>query len=106
MGRNELIALRNGNSPSQRHGYYWSAEEQDKMVQQFHDGYGISELALLYGRTESAIFHQLDRMSLLTPQYKPRNRQSKNAQPQCLCPFCAITSCENCGKECAHAGNL
>ena len=104
INRNELIALRTGQKLPQRSGEYWDEKELEKLLSFFVEGYGISELAVLFGRTEIAIYQQLGRLGLLAPQCRPRSRRTKSVDiPQCSCPTCAVTDCKNCGKEGPHA---
>lgn len=107
INRNDLVALRTGQKQAQRSGEYWSKEDQEKLIELFMEGRGISELSLLFGRTEVSIFQQISKTGLWAMQCRSRNRQGKSPNNiRCLCPDCAMTDCKNCGKECAHAGNV
>ncbi len=106
IDREQLIALRTGKKQAQRSGDYWTKEDQEKLPQLFAEGYGISELAIIFDRNKVAIYQQLSKSGLLSQQCKSRNRRARVYEPQCLCPFCAISDCKNCGKECAHAGGV
>lgn len=107
INRNDLVALRTGEKRAQRSGEFWSKEDQKKLTELFMEGEGISELALLFDRTEVSIFQQISKTGLLAMQSRSRNRQRKTPDDvQCLCPVCGVTECKNCGKECGHAGNV
>lgn len=100
----EIIALRTGKKVPRRSGDFWSPEEQKRLQQHFLEGDGLSKMALTFERTEIAIYQQLDKAGLLAQQCKSRNRKPKEPEkPQCFCPTCAVTNCQNCGKECANA---
>lgn len=99
-----LVALRSGEVQAQHSGDYWSKEDREKLYQFFQDGCGISQIAIEMGRTERAIFNQLDRAGLLAPQSRPRSRRANQSGIQCLCPDCNMTTCQNCGKEYTYAG--
>lgn len=105
--RKALIALRSGECPPQRSGEYWSEDDLQKLTIMFESGDGISEIAIRLGRTEVAIYQQLEKKGYLSSQCKPRNRQKKERVIEdCLCPFCGNHSCVHCGKDCSHAGNV
>ena len=105
--KEKLIALRTGQVQARRSGDYWSKEELEEMVQMFVGGMGLSDIALHFDRNEVSIYQQLSKSGLLSAQCRPRNRCAKRIDgPQGLCPACAVANCENCGKECAYAGNV
>ena len=108
MNHNDLIALRTGKKVPRRSGDYWPPEEQEKLRHCFlEDGDGLSEMALKFERSEIAIYQQLEKAGLLVQQCKPRNRRPKSPEePRCFCPTCAVTACQNCGKECPNAGSI
>lgn len=107
IDHDRLIALRTGKTVPQHSGDHWSPKELDEIKYCFLNGDGISEMAIKFGRTEIAIYQQLDKAGLLAQQCKPRNRRPKDpGKPQCLCPACSVTTCQNCGKECPYAGGI
>lgn len=95
----ELIALRTGEKPAERSGEYWSQEEAQQAERLFLNGTGLSEIALELGRNEVAICQQLIKMGLLARQCRPRLKKKKLSHAECLCPFCSVKTCSNCGKE-------
>lgn len=107
IDRNELITLRSGGKIPKRSGDHWSPEEQEELKRRFLEGDGFSELTMHFERNEIAIYQQLSKAGLLSPQCKSRNRRPKNPQRvQCPCPICSVTTCENCGKEGPNAGDI
>ena len=60
MNRQEQIAaLRRYGALSERSKAYWGEEERQKLEDMFYEGVDISEMALHFQRTESAIMSQL-----------------------------------------------
>lgn len=102
----QLIALRTGAKPAERSGEYWSKADIQLLKQLYYGGIGLSEIALQLGRSEVAVCQQLMKMGLLSAQGKPRIRRPKEPRPQCFCPVCLVNDCENCGRECSHAGTV
>ncbi|NBI18036.1 hypothetical protein D1841_10560 [Neglecta sp. X4] len=91
--RNEIIRMRE--STADRNKDYWSKEEREQLADMFKLGDGISEMALHFGRSEMAIFNQLNSMRLFK---QGRGHYAK--KPKCKCPKCAFfgnckdSSCE------------
>ena len=105
--QDQLIALRTGKKAAKRTGEYWTQEEVQLLVEHFHSGVGLSEMALQLERNEVAVFQQMAKMGLLAGQCRPRSRRKKAPAPAgCLCPVCGVADCQNCGKECTHAGAI
>lgn len=76
-----LIALRNGEIPSERSGEYWEEDEKSKLKRMFWNGAGISEMAVDLQRSENAVIQQLLLMRVLTP---PKNmRQGGEHRKRC-----------------------
>ena len=98
-----LKALRSGKVQAEHAGNYWSKEDREQLCQLFHEDVGISLIAVRMGRTERAVFNQLDKAGLFDPQSKPRGRRAGNSVEQCLCPDCKVTTCQNRRKGCANA---
>ena len=105
--QDQLIALRTGKKAAERTGEYWTQEEVQLLVEHFHSGVGLSEMALQLERNEVAVFQQMAKMGLLAGQCRPRSPKKKTpVQGRCLCPECDVADCQNCGKECTHAGTI
>lgn len=85
----ELIrAIRDGQMMPERSGEYWGDEEKEKVVQLYHSGMGISEIALELQRSEMAVIQRLLTENLLTPPGATRRRTPK--EPRCLCEDCEL----------------
>jgi len=88
--------MRNRTVRLDREGDYWTEEERETLVQKFHEGEGITAMALQLQRTESAIIQQIEALDLF-------GRKKKNPvpkQPRCLCIHCKFdpSSCPNQGQ--------
>lgn len=88
--RKEIINLRKNTADKNKD--YWLPEERDELADMFHAGYGISEMALHFGRSEIAIMNQLFLMNLYRAAHK-----SHKKKPKCRCPGCAY--CDECDGE-------
>ena len=69
-------------------GKYWSEESIIELIQLFHEGKGISEMAYHFLRSESAIYQQLEKMNCFSKIKKRRNRTS--SENECRCIHCKI----------------
>lgn len=83
MGKNEVLAIRNGIGLN-RQGFRWTAEERAQLMESYYSGIGISDLAVMLQRSEQAIMQQLLLSNAFHRQSKPRNR----ADALCLCYKC------------------
>ena len=92
-----LLAIRNGEMHPERSTAYWTPEERAELQRLYRDGQGISEIALLLQRSESAVFQQLLAMGMLAGQGKPRQRNPR--QVKCQCPKCLEWECPHYDKE-------
>ena len=87
--REQLIALRQGSSPSQ-HRDYWTKEERQQLQILYEQGFGISEMAIIFNRSECAIYNQIEAMGLSQKIHKPKKKSKK-----CKCAKC---NCEDCDR--------
>ena len=58
---------------------------QDKM---FFEGVGITEMAVILQRSETAIIQQIEKMNLYDRRLYPARQKSCSAQSKCLCGTC------------------
>ena len=90
MGKNEVLAIRNGIGLN-RQGFRWTAEERAQLMESYYSGIGISDLAVMLQRSEQAIMQQLNRSDAFRQQSKPRNR----VKATCLCYKCpTVVGCK------------
>lgn len=96
MNRQEQIAaLRRYGALSERSKAYWGEEERQKLEDMFYEGVDISEMALHFQRTESAIMSQLSAMNLY-----PKQRQTFPKEPKYKCSQCDLRKdCEKCSEK-------
>ncbi len=71
-------------------GDYWSTEDHEELSKCFHEGIGISEMALLFQRTEPAIMQQIEKLDLYNRKEAPSRRKSHPKEPACLCTACTV----------------
>lgn len=82
--RDTLIAMRTRGEGIEKDGQYWTEEDRNLLIEGHADGMGISELAILLSRSESAVIQQMYRERLMvTPETKKRNRKPKPELPSC-----------------------
>lgn len=88
---NEVVkCIRNRTVRLDREGDYWEDEEKDQLVRMFHDGVGITEMAMALQRTKPAIIQQVEKLDLYQRKVAPIRRKSQVKEPCCLCSVCAI----------------
>ena len=74
----------------ERDGTYWEPEEIDSLIQEFAQGTGITEIALLLRRTERAVVQQIEKRNLYQGQRgRSRKKPAENSCGKCLCEFCS-----------------
>lgn len=78
-----------------REGDFWTEEEREKLIQKFHEGEGITAMALELQRTESAIIQQIEALDL----FGRKKKNSTPKQPCCLCANCKLEP-----SACPHQG--
>ena len=106
-GKNKLMDLRMGLKRPPRSGEAWSKDELRQLKERFYEGVGLSELTILFGRTELAVVQKLKEMNAFEQQSRPRGpNRYPIPEPRCQCPFCSFTDCPNFGKELCHAGSI
>ncbi len=77
-----------------REGDYWTQEDREQLTRLFHDGVGLTEIAILLQRTEQAINQQIEKMDLYEREDNPSRRRREDREPTCLCGKCALkTAC-------------
>ncbi len=84
-----LQQLRQGKVQPECAGNYWSKEEREELVRYYHEGVGISEMALLFNRGEMAIYQQMIGMNLPSNPETARVRGKKKKTQRC----------QDCGAE-------
>lgn len=86
-----LIALRTGERLPKRS--HWHVSDEKMLVNLYYTGHGISEIALLLNRSESAVVQKLASLSCLTPPNRQHHPHKKRIKP--CCPQCIENECPN-----------
>ena len=105
----ELQELRDGSKRPRNYGKPWTDEELSELRTLFFQYYDISRLAIIFGRTEVAVYQQLQKEHMFSSQSPSRDTsggKQSQAHDECSCPTCMITNCPNHGKEFCHAGDV
>ena len=100
-------SMRNQTLRADRAGDYWTDDEKNRLRILFDSGVGITEIALELGRTEPAVYQQIEKMDLYGRKQKPQRQRNGKKPPDCLCGRCGndptscplLAQCEQ-GKEC------
>ncbi len=82
--RSQILAIRNQSIGNRNQ--YWSDEDRIHLREDYLAGVGISEMAVIYGRSEGAIFMQLHEMGLI--QTEPGSKRKRKIR--CKCPKCGF----------------
>lgn len=80
--------IRNSSVRLERRGEYWSDKDKEKLNKMFHDGTGITEMAVILQRTESAIMQQIEQQDLYGRKQNPIRQRNTVSPSQCLCAVC------------------
>ena len=89
-------SLRSRTQRMEREGDYWTEEERENLKRMFSEGYGITEMAVYFQRTEPAITQQIEKQDLYERKlYAKRKKNSKGCS--CSCKECKLDT-----KECPH----
>ena len=84
----------------EREREYWSPEETEQLETMFHEGIGLSEIAIRLQRTEQAICQQIEKMDLYNRKANPRRHKGGTKLPRCLCEICQVP--RECCSVCQH----
>lgn len=78
-----------------RAGDYWTDDEKNRLRILFDSGVGITEIALELGRTEPAVYQQIEKLDLYGRKQNPQRQRNGKKHPECLCGRCGNdpTSC-------------
>ena len=100
-------SMRNQTLRADRAGDYWTDDEKNRLRILFDSGAGITEIALELGRTEPAVYQQIEKLDLYGRKQNPQRQRNGKKPPECLCDRCGNDPalcplrkhCEQ-GKEC------
>ena len=92
MTREEVIAMRTTGAGLSRQGEYWTEKERKQLDEYFHDGLGITDIALQLKRAETAIVQQLVNSKAFENE-RPKRLRITESYP---CPCAKCDRRENC----------
>ena len=96
--RKALIAQRKGEKLPENYRDYWTDDAANTLERMYlGDGYGISEIALFFGRNELSIYQQLLKRGFIGPPI-PGEEQGGPVLPRCRCLRCKVLECPHHGK--------
>ena len=87
-----LEELRSGKTLPQNRNEYWPEDDDRKLVKLFYKPTGISEMAIILGRSEISIVNRIRNKGMLEPQSRVRNVVN-GYNKKCKCRTCR---CEDC----------
>lgn len=91
-------SIRNRTTRLDHEGDYWTEYEKEKLKNRFHEGAGITEIAIEMQRTEPAVIQQIEKMDLYQRKENPTRLRFSGKEPHCLCKDCKQpqSSCPRC----------
>lgn len=87
MNEQDIVAMRTSGAGLDKDGLVWSDEDKRTVAELFHNGIGITEIALQMQRSEPAIVQQLVKDKFFQNETKSRTRTKR--ERGCLCPDCS-----------------
>ncbi len=81
-------SMRNQTLRADRAGDYWTDDEKNQLRILFDSGVGITEIALELGRTEPAVYQQIEKLDLYGRKQNPQRQRNGKKPPECLCDRC------------------
>ena len=95
MFQEKIIAMRTSGAGLENDGLMWTDADRKTIAELFHNGIGITEIALKVKRSEPAVMQQLVKDKFFQNETKSRTRAKR--EQSCLCPNCA--QYESCKRE-------
>lgn len=93
--------MRRRTTKLEREGDYWSPQEIDQLKTSFHEGVGITEMAIRLQRTEPGVIQQIEKLDLYQRKDNPRRRRKPRQDRRILCSACPVDPCPcpNCQRD-------
>lgn len=93
--REQIKALRQRSIPLKGSRDYWTDAERQQLERMYCEGDGISEIALTFGRSETAIQNQIKALGLHQRIRAPRQEKARCCPkcphyPECEGGFCRV----------------
>lgn len=74
----------------ERQGDYWSEEDKENLSKMFSEGVGITEMAVVLQRSESAVMQQIEKQDLYLRKQYPCRQKNCSTPAKCLCDACIV----------------
>lgn len=86
--REAVRTVRHSPASLERRGECWSEEDKGKLSEMFFDNVGITEMAVVLQRSETAIIQQIEKMNLYGRKLYPARQKNCTEPSKCLCDTC------------------
>lgn len=86
--REAVRNMRHSPASLERRGDYWSEEDKGKLSEMFFDNVGITEMAVILQRSETAIMQQIEKQDLYDRKLYPTRQRNNSVPSKCLCEVC------------------
>ena len=90
--REAVRTVRRSPALLERRGEYWSNEDKEKVDNLFNQGVGITEIAMILQRSESAVMQQIEKQALYDRKLYPTRQRNSPVLSKCLCEVCVADS--------------
>lgn len=81
--------MRNNPDSRTRENEYWTDEELARLKELFDDGEDITDIAIIFQRSEPAILQQVILMNLYSRKSRTGKKSSEEQKCKCLCGQCS-----------------
>ena len=86
--REAVKNMRHSPASLERRGECWSKEDKEKLSEMFYDNVGITEMAVILQRSETAIMQQIEKQDLYDRRLYPTRQRNSPVPSKCLCEVC------------------
>lgn len=86
--REAVRNMRHSPASLERRGECWSEEDKGKLSEMFFDNVGITEMAVILQRSETAIMQQIEKQDLYDRKLYPTRQRNNSVPSKCLCEVC------------------
>ena len=88
-------SMRNRTKCLEHEGDYWTDQERESLIKKFHEGMGITQIAITLQRTEPAVIQKIEKLDLYDRKGNPARAKNRCKQTKCSCKECLVDK-ENC----------
>ena len=86
--REAVRNMRHSPASLERRGECWSEDDKRKLSEMFFDNVGITEMAVILQRSETAIMQQIEKQDLYDRKLYPTRQRNSPVPSKCLCEVC------------------